>query len=133
MAPLLDVSDVLTDPMFVEPLLITRQNVTVGNNGRATVTQEVITPKPYGVVTSEADDDVIVGEDALLRPNMIRVTTKFRIQGPSKEGERDGDIVTWNGDPYIVMKIDNFSKWGAGFMTAVCQSMSSVDNPPGRR
>ena len=128
--PGLDVSEVLTDPLFVEALTIKRQTQAVGSNGRALETPITITPRPYGVVTSEADDRVVVGEDAILRPNMLRVTTKFRLQGPSPG--RDADIITWNGDDYIVIDIDNFSKWGQGFMTALCQSMSAIDNHPQR-
>lgn len=126
--PNLDVSDVILDPMFAELLTIKRRTQVVGTNGRAQRTQTIITPKPAGVVTSEANENLKRMDFGQYRPNTIRVHTPFRLSGPAPG--KEADVVTWNGDDYIVVQVDNYSHFGRGFISAACASMSPIDEAP---
>lgn len=129
--PMLDVSEVLLDPMFAERLTIIRREEVVGENGRNQLSPTTITPKPVGVVTSESNERIKREDRGQYRDKGIRVHTKFRLRGPSKDAsEFQPDIVQWNGNPYVVAQIDDYSQFGAGFTSALCMSMSSIDKAP---
>jgi galactose-6-phosphate isomerase len=125
--PDLDVSDVLLDPDFCETLTITRRPFTMVK-GIATVTPTTISPAPVGVVYSISGDLIRQGADQQNLPNTIIVHTPFRLRGPAQGFLPD--IVVWNGDNFAVTSVDNFSHFGSGFVSAICTSQDSVDNPP---
>lgn len=126
--PTLDVSEILTDPLFSRPLTIERRIETVGNNGRATKQVSQITPKPYGVITSASDDRRILTGDAQYRADAIRVITKFRLSGPAPG--REPDVIVYNSSRYVVLQIDDYSDYGVGFTSALCSSTDTLDQPP---
>ncbi len=130
--PMLDVSDVLLDPMFAEALTIERRTDDVGSNGRVTSISQIITPQPFGVVVPV---DTAIGGNALERtPDeqhrgaALEVYTTFRLRGPSPDGQPD--IIIYDGSQYIVTIINTFARFGAGFIKAECSSMNSIDDPP---
>lgn len=130
--PTLDVSDIILDPMFAERLTIERRPETVGNNGRTTQLPQVITPKPIGVVLPI---DTAIGGNALERtPDeqhrgaQLEVHTKFRLRGPSPNYQPD--VLVYEGNRYVVTIVNNYSKYGAGFIKAEVTSMDAIDNPP---
>ena len=124
--PLLDVTEILTDPLFAEKVTVERRAITMGDNGRQVFT--TTTFNPIAVVTSAATQDLertAVGE---WRGHQISVITKFRLRGPSPGFQPD--VVVWNGDPHVVIQIDDYTHYGPGFVEAICESMSGTDQPP---
>jgi hypothetical protein len=114
--PLLDVSDVLLDPDFFDTLVCTRNVQTVGDDGMATNTS---TDTPFiGVVTSDSGDILTRMETGSRVKGSILVCTKFRLV-ESAPGI-DADIVTWDGSRYTVTTVNNYSRYGAGFVEAYC-------------
>lgn len=124
--PDLDVSDLLLDPDFCEQLSVQRRQITMVK-GRSTTTPVTISPAPYGVVFSITGGLIRAGDQQNM-PATIVVHTPFRLRGASPGYEPD--LVIWNGDNYAVTAIDNFSKYGAGFVAATCTSQDSIDNAP---
>ncbi len=57
------------------------------------------------------------------------IVTKFRLRGPAKDGstQYQPDLITWEGDSYVVKTIDPYPQYGAGFIQAIVGSMDSVD------
>lgn len=124
--PNLDVSDILLDPDFCEQLTVQRRAITM-TKGRATTTSTTISPAPYGVVFS-ITGDLLRASDQQNMPATIVVHTPFRLRGASPGYEPD--LVIWNGDNYAVTALDNFSRYGSGFVAATCTAQDSVDNAP---
>ncbi|MEN6629823.1 MAG: hypothetical protein ABFC42_09270 [Sulfuricella sp.] len=114
---LLDVSDILTDPDFMDTALVCERNAqTVGNNGMAT---NAVTLTTFaGVVTSDNGDllDRTAGGDRI-KGNMT-IHTRFPLDdGSSING---ADIVQWNGRRYTVTVVNDWSHFGRGFVCATC-------------
>jgi len=122
--PLLDVSDVLLDPMFCEQLNITRRTQTVGSDGRAVITETIL--EPYGVVTAGSVEPLVRDEDYEHAKNNITVHAYgFRLLDPT-EGYQP-DIVNFQGKQYVVRKSYNWSQYGVGFTAADCEMLSLVN------
>lgn len=124
--PTLDVTEVLTDPLFAETLTVQRRSITMLDNGRQQL--NTTTFNPIGVVTSEASADLVRRDAGEYRPHQIRVHTKFRLRGPSPDYQPD--VVVWNGDPHVIVQLHDYSHFGAGYISALCESMSGTDQPP---
>lgn len=126
--PDLDVSDVLTDPMFAQQLVVKRRVETVGTNGRGSVSITTVTPAPWGVIIPQSDSPLVRGPDQQHLPALIQVHTEYRLR--SLEPDAQPDIVVWRGADYIVNRIYPFTDYGAGFMCADCSMLTHVGDPP---
>lgn len=115
--PLLDVSEVLGDPDFADTLVCIRQTQTVGDDGMAVnVTQSM----PFlGVVTADRGKELARLAAGSHVSGSILVHTVFRLTNGGPNGV-DSDHVVWNGDEYIVTSINDYSRYGAGFICASC-------------
>lgn len=117
MPPLLDVSDVLLDPDFLDmTLTFTRNAQTVGNDGIAVDTPT--TTGFFGVVTS-------MGGAVLQRvAEGERVIDTITIHTPTKlipgQAGFDADIVNWQGLQWTVTNVNSYSTYGRGFVAATC-------------
>lgn len=130
--PDLDVTDILSDPDFCETLTIKRRAQTVGTNGRASTTTTTISPPPVGVVQPVSDQPLVRGPDQQNLPRLLEVHTPFRLRSASRSGgvTYQPDILVWNGDDYIVNKVQDWSRYGAGWVQADCSSIASTDAAP---
>lgn len=119
--PLLDVSDILLDPDFADlALTVTRSAQTIGDNGRAVVSQRA--QRFGGVVTQDAGTVFERFPDAarITGSIIIHTTFKLRVAGP----DYDADIVTdADGQRYTVNAIKNYARYGAGFVVALCSPL----------
>lgn len=130
--PLLDVSELLLDPDFCQPLTIERRTENTGTDGRNHAGLQIITPKPYGVILPV---DTAIGGNAMERePDMeyrgsaIEVITRFRIQGPAPGAHPD--VIIHDGSRFVVTIVNSLAQYGAGFIRVEASSMNSVDDPP---
>jgi hypothetical protein len=129
--PMLDFSEVLTDPMLLDSFSVTRRQETVNNLGLST-----ITPTPIaglsGIVFPSDENDLKRFPDLQLQAKCITVITSFALRGESQASgsEFQPDVVVWNGDNFLVRHIEDFSNYAAGFIKAICTSIDLVDQPP---
>jgi hypothetical protein len=130
--PDIDLTDLLSDPDFAEQLTITRNQQVMGSNGRLTVTTIAISPAPYGVVIPQADLPIQRGPGQQTLPRLIQVHTVFRLRSASTDADTpyEPDVITWNGDSYVVNKVSDFSHFGAGFIQADCSAEGAVQQAP---
>lgn len=126
--PSLDVTDILLDPDFCEELVVQRRAETINGKGRAQKAVTVIDPAPFGVVLPQNDVPMQRGPDQQNLPRLLQVHTPFRLRGPAPGFQPD--IIIWNGDPFVVNKVHDFSRFGQGFIQADCSSMSTIDQAP---
>lgn len=124
--PLLDVSEVLLDPDFVDFSLVCRRQIqtTDDDNFPINTPQEI----PFtGVVTV---DRALEARRMAAGQNIngaILIVTQFRLTQGSKninDGPNlDADLVIYNGGLYRVTFVDPYTRYGAGFVQAHCELM----------
>jgi galactose-6-phosphate isomerase len=133
--PFIDVSDVITDPMVAgDEFIVIRRRATVNDHGEG----EDAAPLRFqavGSITPVGDNSLVREEAYETQTNAIQVITEFALRGAGvdKQGnEFQPDQVEWDGDTYTVRVVDNYSKFGAGFVRAECvtQSLASVYTTP---
>jgi galactose-6-phosphate isomerase len=131
--PDLDVTDIILDPDFCETLIVKRREENLVK-GRSTLTVTVIDPAPVGVVLPVDDQPLVRGPDQQNLPRLLEVHTPFRLRGAAKDPgtgkQYQPDIITWNGDDFVVNKVQDYSRFGQGFIQADCSSVDSIDNAP---
>lgn len=115
---LLDVTDVLLDPEFMDTGLLCKRSIqSVGDNGRATNT---VTATPFSaVVTSDDGDLLVIVADGERKKGSIMLHTTFRLSAGDGE-DNIADVITWQGKDYTVSKVNNYSNFGRGFVAASC-------------
>lgn len=122
---LLDVIDVLADPMFCEggTIPVIRTAVTTGTNGR---TQKTPTTIYINGVIQPADGDAlaVLPEAERAIPSIVVYTTaRLNVVRPGFLA----DQVMWRGDPYTVRLLNSFSNYGAGYVEAICQGRALLN------
>ncbi len=112
--PLLDVSEVLTDPDFADTIKVYRQAVTISDTGRSIRSESifktiaVVTPDQWSTLQRQAEGSNV--------SETITIITQFRLI-PSMDGY-DADEIVWNGKRYVVTAVGDCSRYGAGFVEA---------------
>lgn len=127
--PDLDVSFMTADPMLSELVTITRRQDAVSTSGRAQKTVEATYPNISAVVTQGDPSDVVRNEDGQLMPRVITVATAFAVRAESKSpaGVRyQPDIITWNGNDYVVIGYAPYPTFGQGVYEVTAQALSTV-------
>ncbi len=114
---LLDVTDILADPDFMDTgLICERMAQTVGDNGLAV---NVTTNKRFaGVVTSNSGDLLDRLTDGERIKGSITIHTRFRLSDGS--AGFTADIVEWKNSRYTVSQVNDYSHFGRGFIAANC-------------
>jgi hypothetical protein len=116
--PLLDVSDVLDDPDFREDgILVERNAVAVDDGGMASlgVTNYTIS----GVVCSASGSSLMRVPEGERNTDFISLHTKFRLI--SGEDGNTADVITYMGKRWTVYSINDYTRYGTGFVQALCQ------------
>lgn len=121
--PLLDVSEVLDDPLFQDTFDLTVTTITIGDNGRPVKTP-VMTTGVVGVVQMDRgrNRDLLAEGAGLVGSIEIHSRTRMSAGNDTKLA----DQIAWDGDQYIVVHVDNYSRYGSGYICAHADLM-----PPG--
>jgi len=121
--PLLDVSDVLLDPLFNEQLTVIRRTEIVDNEGVASFVEQTL--HPTGVVTQGNPQSVARAPDyTAARGNILVHAYNFVLRDPSTG--LASDIVVWQGERYTVQRTYDWSTYGKGFTVAECELQPTV-------
>lgn len=121
---LIDVSELLEDPDFVDPVTIVRTSAVVGVDGMPERIQTLIPDQLMSV--QPASGQTITAYPELTRSATVyEVWGKMRLYGPQEGTEPDRII--WRGRTLAVNKIDDYSHWGQGYYHCVCSEESTDD------
>ena len=122
--PLLDVSEVLLDPDFMDTSLVCHRQVQTvdGDNFAKNTPQDI----PFsGVVTVDRSLEarrMAAGQNI---SGAILIVTQFRLTqgqpGTDSSPHLDADTVTYDGRDYRVTFVDPYTRYGAGFVQAHCE------------
>lgn len=118
--PSLDVSEVLDDPLFQDVFDWTVTTITQGTNGRPVKTP-VTYPGTVGVVQMDRgrNRDLIAEGAALV--GSIEIHSRSRLSAGN--ATKLADTIVWDGNPYIVTHVDNYSRYGSGYICAYADLM----------
>lgn len=123
--PLLDVTDVLSDPDFQDDrLTYARISETVDSQGLGVYTPTVT---PFSGVVQPNGDQMKRLEDGSYHDASITIWTRTRLI--SGEVGSTADIVNWKGADYTVMKIMDWD-YGPGYQQAFCD-LTGLVKPAG--
>ena len=126
---LLDMSDALLDPMFLDTFKVLRRQETIDDTGRSAVVTRTFNPV-YGTVTMNSPSDLDRSSDYQIATRTLTVVLKFQLQ--TEVTGFQPDIVVWRGDNYLVRHVDYYPQFGAGFYQAECTSMDKTDVNPAK-
>ncbi len=122
--PLLDVSEIFTDPDFVDCSLVCYRQLQVPDDDNFVANAQQ--PIPFaGIVTIDRSMQakrMAAGQNI---NGAILIVTQFQLT-EGKPGY-DADIVTYQGANYRVTLTDPYLAYGAGFVQAHCELMDYVD------
>ena len=146
---MIDMDDLVGDPDFFQPMTVYRREI-VYTNGKPSWTPIVWSPSPSASIQSGANPELLREQDRATTANMITVYTDFRLvcegdtwggtTDPEAVAETDAfgneilpnatqfkpDIVFYKGTPYEVFLVNDWTDYGAGFVTAIARQVSSA-------
>jgi hypothetical protein len=137
----LDVTDVLLDPDVAgDSFIVVRRQEVVDNNGFSQLT---ITKIPaFGHVSPTGENSLVRLDAYQQKARTIQVITNFALRGPSEDAfgrKWQPDIIQWQPPwasealHFIVVTINAFTNYGAGFVSAECTTIDFVDQYPVNR
>lgn len=122
--PLLDVTDVLFDPMFAAnpgAVQLIRSTQTVNNYGETvltTVTTDIST-LPWTAVVVPADGDTLdLLPDTERAGGVIEVYTNFVVNVATDTTAPD--LIAWEGKQWTVRLVHDYRQFGQGYTCAIC-------------
>jgi len=111
----IDVTEVLTDPDFLDTFSFIRSIETVAPNGRPTFAQTTL--NAYGVVQPASGRAMELTPEATRTSEMLEIWTQAGLQEASDETA--ADIVLWQNKQFVPVRVDDFDNWGQGYRHVV--------------
>lgn len=124
----IDVSEVVTDPDFLDAVSLVRRTSVVNSSGRNVLAES--SSSVYMVVQPASPDDLQRLPDSVRRRDAITVWYVGELSADA-DGQYP-DIVVWNSKRYQVQTADPFGNWatGSGYTEAVCTLIEAGYNAP---
>lgn len=113
---LIDVSELLVDADFCDDFKIIRRKAVVNEYGENVLTESV--QSGSGVVQSAIAETLKVLPESVQLSSAIKVYYKGELNAET-EGHY-ADVIEWYGERYIVMNVEMWHNWGAGYCCATC-------------
>jgi len=113
----IDITELLTDPDFCDQVQIVRRTKTVNNFGEGVLTSA--SPVNATMVVQPASGDILkkLPEGAVLT-EYIQVWFRGSLSLQTVNGY--SDIIVWQGRRFECYTPDDFSNYGAGYVSALC-------------
>lgn len=131
--PSLDVAELLIDPDIAGDLFdVVRRPQTVSDQGRGVIRPQTF-PRIRGAVYPSGNQSLVRADAYEHGTKSMEVVTRFRLRGASQVGDDDQfqpDLILWAGEYFIVKDVEDYSRYGAGFIKAGCLSFDYNDEAP---
>jgi hypothetical protein len=114
--PMIDMTDLLSDPDFSDEVLVRRRTETVSEGGVSVVVDEELTMR--GIVTVDGEP-IVQDADYMHTQAVIEVHVPERLLDATTGHQPD--IVVYGGQNFQVRKVSDFSRFGQGFCSAACE------------
>ena len=113
----IDVSDVLSNPDFVDSFKYIRNALTT-TDGIGTVTPS-LPQAAYGCIYSANGDILKRMPPGEYNDDTVTIVTITKLI--SGENGATADLVLWNGAMWTVMHVNSYAQYGRGFYQATCE------------
>lgn len=121
----MDVTAALLDPYIADRFTVKRRAETISDKGRTQMATTNLLA--VGVIASAGPNDLMRLDDSQRMGRVLSVVTRFRLIGPAPG--KQPDIISWQGDDYIVITVDPYPQYGQGFVQAIIGSVNVTDQP----
>lgn len=115
---------------------VIRRKETVNNFGES-ATENARIPHQVGSVNAGDDNKIAIATDQQHIGKSISVVTQFKLRSVSEAKKASvgkvkyqPDLVFWNGDYFKVVVVEDYSRFGFGWIQAQCTSEDFVDQAP---
>lgn len=118
--PWLDVSDVITDPFLADSFTVVRRMQTVNQQGETSILV-MGSYSAIGVVTPTGSNSLVRAEAYESQSDSVQIITMFRLRSASQDVAGinwQPDLIQWNGITYQIKTLNDFTRFGAGFIQA---------------
>lgn len=123
--PYIEVTSILFDPEIAgEHFQVFRRKENVNPFGEGVLTIE--TYSIIGQVGPASRNNLDREQSFSAQDKTIRVITTFKLTGASKDIDQQDfqpDLIFWKNGYYIVDKVEDFSQYGAGIVSADCTAI----------
>ena len=137
--PDLDITDLLSDPDLTDRFAVIRRTRAAGPDGVDVITNTG-TFIAHGYIGPAGQSALNRLPDFQLMGKSLECKTTFRLRGPSNTQPKYGatvsdapDLVIWpirDGDTYVVADLQDWSRFGQGFINATLSSIDFIDRAP---
>lgn len=118
----LDLSDAF-DEEFLESFSVTRQVETLVL-GRSQISETVIAPV-FGTICIAGPNDLKRLPEGTSFTSGISVVTQTKLQGAVLGYQPD--LIEWNGEQFLVVHVDKYGHFGAGWWQVLAESVTSQE------
>ena len=115
--PLLDVTDILSDPDFADTITVIRTVQVISSGGIASDGNTQTFPSVQAVVQPDKGRSIQRLAEGARVTDAIKIYTTFVLTAGS--GPTEADAVVWNGGTYVVVNVRDWSRFGAGYVEAI--------------
>lgn len=129
-------SDALLEPLFQDFFTVLRRREDITNKGRSSLTSSRF-PGTMGVVTAASPNDLERLGEYQFQGSALSIVTRFKLRGIAKQANASKpdpqfqpDLVYWSGDYYTVVTVEDYSRYGSGFIQAIAVSQDFIDDAP---
>lgn len=120
--PLIDVVELLYDPDFAQDFTVVRFVRTVSAQGLTVDSPGLFAT--YGVILPLSGAQLAMLPEAERTGSFITVITPFALYALTDTTAPDQ--VQWHGRNYQVRSVNDWTDWGQGFTSAVCQLIGTM-------
>ena len=131
--PSLDLSDAFLEPSFLDTFQVVRRKEVVNLQGRSTIIQSLF--NATGTVDSASPNDLQRLGDYQFDDDAISIVTRTRLFDEARQIESGAeasyqpDLIFWAGAYYIIKALDNYTRFGIGWVQAICVETTYVSTP----
>jgi len=98
------------------------------NKGRSTVPAPIPFAKVRGIICAASPNDLNRLAEIDFSTKYLSIVTKFRLQMTSPGYKPD--LVLTNGDYFIVKTVEDYARYGPGWVQSIAASIDYQDQPP---
>lgn len=127
----MDLSAALTNPYTLDTFKLYRRKQYINGFGETKVEVEVV-EGVKGVVYPDGDNKLARKPQGQTQPKTLTVITRYAIRGESEkagEVEYQPDIINWYGNKFVVIDVEDYSKYARGFVEVLATSIDFNDEP----
>jgi hypothetical protein len=112
----IDVTELFTDPDFVDPITIIRRAATVNDYGENVITESSIS----AVASVQSGDNDVINRlpDGIRVQDTITIYTNKELL--TSQSGKYPDVILWDGVRHQVIGVTPWGNWGTGWYRADC-------------